>query len=98
MHLIHLRCFFGRHDWYEIANPPDGYEARTCSRCERRQWRIEADKDKTWINGKLPPVIAKRPPPIPPKGGTGVSPRSIESFQVKVELDPGLWPEEQGKP
>lgn len=98
MHIMHLRCFFGRHDWYEVANELDGYESRVCARCDRRQWRIEGDKDRVWINGQLP-----RPKPIlppPPQGGTGVQKpqRSIESFEVKVKLDDGLWPEEQGKP
>ena len=137
MHLMHLRCFFGRHDWHEVANAPDGYDTRVCVRCGKRQWKFENDHlslDNSWINGELPKPH-NPPPPQPPKGGTGKSGQGIwhvkpsspqvgdvwmddktqkvyhwdgwqwsegtgklESFEMKVKLDDGLWPEEQGKP
>jgi len=103
MHLMQLRCTFGFHDWYPVANEKDGYESRVCARCDRRQWRIERDSDTAWINGRLPETLANPWTPgipKPPQGGTGVQKpqRSVESFQVVCERDPGLWPEEQGKP
>lgn len=96
MHLMHLRCFFGRHDWYDVANEVDGYESRVCSRCQKRQWRIENDKDKTWINGRLP--LNRVPLVLPAEARIGVSARSIESYRVICQEDPGLTREETGLP
>lgn len=55
-----LRCTIGIHNWHEVANSPDGYETRACSRCDHRQWRMIVDPglDKAWITGSLPSMVA----------------------------------------
>jgi hypothetical protein len=108
MHLMHLRCFFGRHGWYEIANAPDGYDARVCARCGKRQWKFEIDHPglgNSWINGELPkPKPHNPPPPQAPRGGTGVqaakpiTPDMLNAMVIEPIPQHGLTPEEQGKP